>query len=220
MDKSEILEVLAAQEKYEGQNRRLLSDNQGLREEMLRWKRIARYDDLTNLMRRGTFETLMNRLVTRSRHTNTPISYILFDIDHFKKINDSLGHDGGDKVLQEVSYLLNGGVRVTDVAIRKFAGRIGGEEIALVLPNTTQEGARIVAERLRRSIEDHFKGTDFPVTVSAGVSTYDPEFARERGKIPQPALETAAKIVGHYLYVTADSNLYQAKSEGRNRVVW
>ncbi|MCD4759769.1 GGDEF domain-containing protein [archaeon] len=190
------------------EHRELNERNKRLIKDVLKWKKTARYDDLTGLMRRGTFDTLMERLVQRSKRIGTPLSYILVDIDHFKKVNDTYGHDTGDEVLKEVSYLLNEGIRYSDIVARKFTGRIGGEEIALVLPGTDSKGASVVAERLRKSIEKHFKGKKVKITISAGVSSYTPEEGEGVSKVP---LE---------LYKTADKKLYEAKDSGRNKVVY
>jgi len=203
-----LREILDEHKDYEGTNRRLNTENERLRADVIKWKRVARYDDLTGLMRRGTFETLVEKLVQRSKRNNMPLGYILVDIDHFKKVNDSYGHDIGDEVLREVAHLLNQGVRVSDVATRKYAGRQGGEEMVLVLPNTDLEGAKIVAERLRESIEKYFKDKKVKVTISAGVSSYLPSGDDKPGKVLEG------------LYKTADTKLYDAKNSGRNKVVY
>ncbi len=203
-----LKDIIQDHDVYEGENRRLKTSNEVLREEVLKWKRRARYDDLTGLMRRGTFDRLLNRLVERSRKNNIPLSYILVDIDHFKKVNDTYGHDTGDEVLKEVSQLLNSSIRDSDVAVRRYTGRIGGEEIALVLPSTDGKGAKIVAERLRKNIEDYFKHKKVKVTISAGVADYEPEEDLNSERIPE------------LLYKEADGKLYKAKEGGRNRVVY
>ena len=126
----------------------------------------------------------------------------LVDIDHFKKVNDTYGHDEGDKVLKEVAKVLADKVRDTDLIGSKIVGRYGGEEMSILLPNTDLEGAKIVGERLRKSIQEEFKGTKTKITISAGVSTYNPEESIEQ------------------LYKSADEKLYRAKDQGRNKVIY
>lgn len=207
-DFKSLNDLLKEHDSYEGENRRLKESNQKLRDDVVKWKRTARYDDLTGLMRRGTFDRLLERLVERSKRNNIPLSYVLVDIDHFKKVNDTYGHDKGDEVLKQVAYLLNSGVRLSDLACKKYTSRLGGEEMVIILPNTNINGAKIVAERLRKSIEDYFKKTQIKVTVSAGISSYIPEVGEGTSNIPEQ------------LYKTADKKLYEAKEGGRNRVVY
>jgi len=128
------------------------------------------------------------------------LSVILLDIDHFKKFNDRFGHQAGDAVLKGVSAALKGAVRSFDVA-----ARYGGEEFAVILPETTEEAAREVAERIRRSVSMYpFANDDgkaVRVTVSVGVAT-----APENGSTPAVLIKQA------------DAALYHSKEEGRNRV--
>ena len=132
----------------------------------------------------------------------------MVDIDYFKKVNDTYGHDVGDTVLQEVSKALNDNVRGSDFASRKIVGRLGGEEIMVALPNTGTEGAKIVGERLRTAISDlKFKNKGLKITISTGISTYHPGKSLEENLAEQ-------------LYKTADEKLYEAKEAGRNRVVY
>jgi|TARA_Y100000034_G_scaffold6338_1_gene6982 diguanylate cyclase (GGDEF)-like protein len=184
------------------EHRKYGDQNKSLREELSKWKKKAKYDDLTGLLRRKTFDDLLEKFVKRADKFNLPLSYILVDIDHFKKVNDTYGHDEGDKVLKEVAKVLADKVRDTDLIGSKIVGRYGGEEMSILLPNTDLEGAKIVGERLRKSIQEEFKGTKTKITISAGVSTYNPEESIEQ------------------LYKSADEKLYRAKDQGRNKVIY
>lgn len=203
-----LKDIISDHDKYERRNVSLEKSNEVLREEVTKWKRKARYDDLTGLLRRETFNNILKRFITRSNRTNTPLSYVLIDIDHFKKINDSYGHDKGDEVLREVSDILRTSVRDTDISTRKFVGRYGGEEIVVVLPNTDVAGAKIVGERIRKKVEEHFKAKNLAVTISAGVSSYSPKSSEDESEVVD------------VLYKTADDKLYTAKKTGRNKVVY
>nr|MBA4405597.1 hypothetical protein [Nanoarchaeum sp.] len=207
-DYKSLSEIVKDHDKYERRNSRLENSNEHLRGELFKWKRKAKYDDLTGLLRRETFNNILKRFIIRSNRTNTPLSYVLVDIDHFKKVNDTYGHDKGDEVLREVSDLLRQSVRDTDIATRKFVGRYGGEELVIVLPNTDSDGAKIVGERLRKRVEEHFKAKNFSLTISAGVSVYSPDSS-----------EDGSEAVDD-LYKTADEKLYEAKKTGRNKVVY
>lgn len=178
-------------------------------EENKKLKRKVNYDDLTGLLRRDKFDEVLNKLMKRSDRLNSPLSYILIDIDKFKSINDKYGHDKGDEVLIDVADTIKETVRDTDVLCRDFVGRYGGEEMSVFLTGTDQYGARIVGERIRRSIEEKFKDEEIKVTVSAGISTYSPKGDPKEKYTKE--IETLAK--------KADQGLYKAKERGRNKVV-
>jgi len=187
------------------EHRRYEKANEQLREELKKWKREARYDNLTGLLRRQTFDSLLSKLIDRAKRFKKPLTFLLADIDYFKMINDTYGHQKGDEVLQLVSNTLAGNLRDTDLLGRGFVGRYGGEEIAIVLPNTDPENALMVAERLRAKIEELdpiSKKEGVKVTISIGVSAYN-----SQGDSTVEAL-----------YKSADKRLYKAKEEGRNRV--
>jgi diguanylate cyclase (GGDEF)-like protein len=161
--------------------------------------RRARTDQLTGLANRRHFDEQLGRMLGEADRYGHPVSLIMADIDHFKKVNDTFGHDAGDLVLKRVAATLQEGVRTVDVC-----ARFGGEEIALLLPQTDLAGATDVAERLRAAIErrvTNYKGSEIRVTASFGVSTYG-ETVRSRDAF----------------FLSADRSLYQAKAEGRNRV--
>jgi len=160
--------------------------------------RRSRTDPLTGLYNRGHFdEQLEEKLALADRYG--PVSLVMIDIDHFKRVNDSFGHDAGDAVLRRVAGLIQEAVRSTDVCVR-----YGGEEIALLLPHTGEAAAMEMAERLRDRIAAtvaFHKGASIPVTASFGVATYpDPVTDREK------------------LFPQADEALYRAKADGRNCV--
>jgi len=161
--------------------------------------RMTIRDGLTHVANVRYLNEFLEREVARSRRHGRELALILFDIDHFKRINDSLGHLTGDYVLRELARLIDGRVRRDEL----FA-RYGGEEFCLVLPETTHEGAFSYAEIVRRTVEEHrffFDGHHVPVTVSVGVATFTPEMSK--------ALD---------LVKAADEALYRAKRGGRNRV--
>src|SRR5262249_38370107 len=138
----------------------------------------------------------------RSARHRRPLSLILFDIDHFKTINDQLGHLAGDYALRELSSCVRGAMDREQL----FA-RYGGEEFAIVMPETEQDRAVPMAERVRTLVEQHafeYDGKPFPVTISLGVFT-------TRGEMILSPTE---------LIRQADEKLYQAKNAGRNRVVF
>jgi diguanylate cyclase (GGDEF)-like protein len=125
----------------------------------------------------------------------------MLDIDHFKSINDTYGHQQGDNVLQELSKIMKKNMRDIDVV-----ARYGGEEFAIILPETDLEGACIAAERLRKDIEDNtllqIKGKKIPVTISIGIATH-----------PDHKIKDTNDIIRK-----ADIALYNAKNSGRNQI--
>ena len=133
---------------------------------------MAFKDGLTNLYNHRYFQDLMDRELNRAIRYKRPISLIMLDLDHFKKINDKYGHPVGDLVLKEVSKTIKITVRDSDIA-----ARYGGEEFAIVLPETELKGAAMAAERLRKAVEQleiDTKGCRIDVTVSVGVTCYHP----------------------------------------------
>jgi two-component system, cell cycle response regulator len=157
-------------------------------------------DGLTKAFNKKYFtDRLESEFTYATRHTS-PLALVLFDIDHFKKVNDTHGHPAGDHVLAEISALLSGALRAEDV----FA-RYGGEEFAVICRGSDMNQAQVVGERLRKAVEGHrfiYEGTHIPVTISVGVAV-----------LPNPAVKDASDIVGF-----ADRALYKSKHGGRNRV--
>jgi len=166
-----------------------------LREKNTLLNSLATQDGLTGLYNRNHILHLIEVEMERSQRSNLSLSIVMFDIDYFKKINDTYGHHAGDVVLFEIGKMWNCGNRKID-----FVGRYGGEEFIVLLPETNYEGAKIYAERLRETIEKKMFGKEkLKLTISGGVATYMGETVVE-------------------LLKKADKNLYQAKSNGRNRI--
>lgn len=160
----------------------------------------SRTDALTGLWNRRHFDEQLERVLTETDRFGGSCALVICDIDFFKRVNDTYGHDAGDVVLVRVADVLREGVRAVDVC-----ARLGGEELALILPQTSLEGAVELADRLRQHIEAlvvPHGGVNVRVTVSMGVATYR---AGEAGK--------------GQLFKRADEKLYEAKNGGRNRVV-
>jgi diguanylate cyclase (GGDEF)-like protein len=167
--------------------------------EMEEVSRRARTDALTGLANRRAFDEQLEQLLAHADRFGHAVSLILADVDHFKKVNDSWGHEAGDAVLRAIAKTLSDGVRAVDVC-----ARFGGEEIAILLPQTSLVGAAELADRLRRAIEAKpimARGEEIPVTISCGVACY-----------PEGVLTKEA------LFAAADRALYDAKNAGRNCV--
>ena len=126
-------------------------------------RRLAGSDGLTGLPNRRNFEETLGRELTRAVRTEQPVNLLMLDIDHFKKINDTHGHQTGDAVLRAVGKRLSETVRAADVV-----ARYGGEEFAIVMPNAATEDAVLLADRLLRAVQT----LDVPVTASIGIATY------------------------------------------------
>ncbi len=163
-------------------------------------ERMAHTDALTNMYNRRYFIQRLTEEFERGRRHGMSLAVLIFDLDHFKQINDTYGHDMGDAVLVSIADVVNEVKRVSDVACR-----LGGEEFALLLPETNRAGAVHLAQRLRQGIEDYpYKercGEDMNVTASVGVATLSPQMQDPAG-----------------ILKTADRALYEAKNSGRNRV--
>lgn len=157
----------------------------------------ARSDPLTNLPNRRAFRELLDHELARARRGEISVTVVAGDLDHFKEVNDRSGHQVGDAALQRVARLFEREKREID-----GVARVGGEEFALVFPDTDGHGAFVIAERLRCELQDEFSDDAVPVTVSFGVASF-----------PQQG-ETAASLLQ-----AADEALYAAKTSGRNRTV-
>jgi diguanylate cyclase (GGDEF)-like protein len=164
-------------------------------------------DGLTGLLNRAAFDTYLADQMASCRRAGTPLSLVLIDVDHFKQVNDRHGHVAGDGVLQRIAQCLRGTHRAKDKPCR-----YGGEEFAIILPETDGPGAKVVAERLREKIAQtpHVLSPTqtIVVTASFGVVT-----------IPGAGVNTKAPGTPTDLIAAADSCLYEAKHAGRNRVV-
>ena len=164
-----------------------------------RMRDMAMTDELTRLPNRRHFLAVAEEQLQHARAANAPLALIAFDIDHFKRINDTWGHAVGDAVLQRVAQACRGALRPND-----HIGRTGGEEFMALLPGASEADALAIADRLRAAVEALGFGGLAPtlrVTISAGVATRDGE-------------DTLAR-----LSAVADELLYRAKELGRNRVV-
>ncbi|MGG0656153.1 sensor domain-containing diguanylate cyclase [Rummeliibacillus pycnus] len=150
-------------------------------------------DPLTGLTNRRTLNAKMDELIT----AKTPFSMILMDIDRFKLVNDTYGHGVGDEVLQYLAYKMKATTRATDLCCR-----YGGEEFIVLLPNTSAQDAFEIADILRKDLENTISPTGEAITISAGVAEYP-----ETEKTPTKLIEQA------------DQCLYQAKEQGRNRII-
>jgi diguanylate cyclase (GGDEF)-like protein len=189
-DRREMLGVIANQVAISLQNGRMV---QALEEQ-------ATTDGLTGLVNHRTFQERFSTMLGRADRHQMRVAFILTDIDHFKKINDTHGHPVGDQVLKRVSRILKASARKIDIV-----ARYGGEEFALVLEGTDRAGARQLAERIRQEVgaqtHDSAKGA-FRATLSLGVAVY-PDDGRTKQE----------------LISNADQSLYAAKHNGRNRTV-
>ena len=169
--------------------------------ELFRRAEHADTDELTSLPNRRAFKEALMHEIQRAKRYGTPLSLTLFDLDHFKQVNDSHGHPAGDRVLVAVARAVERNLRESDV----FA-RVGGEEFVVLLPNTNEEGAVEFAERLRaalQAISPLALEVDAQITASFGVVEFD------RG---------SDDSTGETLSAAADAALYNAKWLGRNRV--
>lgn len=159
----------------------------------------AMIDPLTGLNNRGAMSITLNREIERSRrHTDQNLSVVMVDVDHFKNINDRYGHLAGDEVLRQVAHIVQKSVRGSDACFR-----YGGEEFLICVTNSNLALARAVAERIRLAIANNVRVSDRdnPISVSCGIAHYDNE-----SDWPE-------------LVARADKALYNAKEQGRNRVV-
>lgn len=164
----------------------------------LEMQRMAVTDGLTGLMNHRRFQERLSEEFRRIVRHSEPLSLILADIDHFKKINDEYGHPAGDEVLKRVGDVLKEMVRDIDIV-----ARYGGEEFAIILINTEGEGASMLSERIRKTIEKKvftIGGKRINVTLSLGIASYP-----RNGRVKEDLISRA------------DRALYSAKSEGRNR---
>ena len=161
-------------------------------------RRQAVTDELTDLANRRRFMEVLEQEVARSRRFDLPLGLVLFDLDHFKQINDRYGHQAGDDVLRRAADVVRRRVRETDLP-----ARVGGEEFAVILSGTDLEGTTALAEHLRSDLATlvHVaRGRDWRVTASFGVAALGPEAGADE------------------LIAAADRALYRAKAEGRDRV--
>jgi diguanylate cyclase (GGDEF)-like protein len=161
--------------------------------------RLTTIDGLTQVFNKRYFLETLDREVGRAQRYRRQLSLMIFDIDKFKDINDSMGHLAGDSVLKQLASVVKKSIRRDDVL-----ARYGGEEFAIILPEMGLSNALVVAEKIRSLVEKtvfRFEDERIPVTVSVGVATLEMDWTAE------------------VFIKEADTNLYKAKRAGRNRVV-
>ena len=158
-------------------------------------ERLASADPLTGLANRRGGEKDIAAEISRARRQNTPLSCVLLDLDHFKEVNDTFGHQAGDYVLREISALLRRTVRAYDILVRW-----GGEEFLLVLPGVEKDQALRLAERIRQAVENMPLAGIGGVTASVGVASLGSDYSFDA------------------MFAAADRRLYSAKAAGRNTV--
>lgn len=176
---------------------RNVTESQELKQRLMK---LSQIDDLSGVLNRRSFLESMERCWGQKTRFGLSFSLVMVDIDNFKSINDTYGHQCGDKVICTVAQLLKEQLRKID-----YIGRVGGEEFAILLTNTSARSALEMAKRACRIIEEHdFEIADFPhqVTISAGVCG-----------------SCVAQYQVEDLFCRADQALYQAKSEGKNRAM-
>ena len=159
-------------------------------------------DGLTNVYNRSFFDEVLAAQIAMARRTNSSLTFLMVDIDHFKAVNDEFGHQEGDRVLREVAQVLESTFRSSD-----FVCRYGGEEFGVILPNTNAEHALALAEKARTQIPQvkctpAGPGRSRPITVTIGVAVF-------------PAEASTPESLVHL----ADERLYEGKRAGRDRVV-
>ncbi len=185
----EMQDRLAAMEEQTGE----------LRERVRKERDQALTDTLTGIPNRLAWDERVKQEYARWKRFGTPLTLLVWDVDHFKRINDEFGHRAGDKVLKVIANLLADNVRETD-----FVARYGGEEFTVLMPGADPEAARGVAEKLRAAVQHcgfHYKGDEVPITISCGIAGF-----RDGDSVEA-------------VFERADRALYQAKAEGRNRCV-
>ncbi len=161
-------------------------------------KQAASKDPMTGLNNRRSMDEHIAHESRMAMRYDSPLSMLVLDIDHFKKINDSYGHKAGDCLIKALADIMKQTARTTD-----YTFRYGGEEFVMLLPNTSTEGAKLLAERIRKTVEETeclCHGEVMRMTISIGISTL------------------TTRDIDDSLFLRADSALYQAKHSGRNRV--
>jgi diguanylate cyclase (GGDEF)-like protein len=189
-------------------------------DEMMENKKEAITDPLTGLYNRRFIVQRLKEELNRSRRSNSPITMVMIDIDDFKDINDTYGHDAGDRILKTVGNIMRMTVRDYDMVGKhmkelgkedRFAVRYGGEEFSLVLLDTESQGAAVAAERLRKRIQDHvFRYEEYEIRLTVSIGLCSKDFHLE--------------IIDQDIFLSelikkADEALYQAKMTGKNSVV-
>jgi diguanylate cyclase (GGDEF)-like protein len=183
-----------------GVGRRIVELHRQLEAKNLLLKELALTDSLTGLPNRRAVEDWATRQLSGAVRYGFTFHVVLADLDHFKSVNDTHGHDAGDTVLKKFSEILKRNSRRSDIC-----GRVGGEEFLFVLTHTTQANGRLVIERIRQELEAtkfDFDGTDLKITASFGIASFEGTQAADFSR----------------LVSQADTALYAAKRAGRNRL--
>src|SRR3954471_16453146 len=189
-----MLRIKRLQEEIEERERELMEANERLRY-------MSQTDALTGLDNRRHIESRIEEMFEHAKRLNEPFAVVMVDLDRFKSVNDTYGHQAGDAVLRQLARILKQEVREID-----HAGRYGGEEFILLLTGTVLDAGVTFADRVRKAIEGHtftFDGTSICRTASFGVAAW-----------PHPKVKTCDELVR-----AADEALYVAKETGRNRVI-
>ncbi|WP_170145623.1 GGDEF domain-containing protein [Hydrogenothermus marinus] len=168
---------------------------------------VANFDTLTNVYNRRKLYEILEYEIEKVKRYKRPLSLMIIDIDDFKKINDTYGHNFGDEILKEVAKILKSNIRKID-----YVGRLGGEEFLVILPETTKEEAFFVGEKLRSAVERYFEANyGKKLTISIGISELDESLlCNEDCKLEKIILD---------LIEVADKSLYIAKRNGKNMVI-
>ncbi|MGB5867217.1 MAG: GGDEF domain-containing protein [Arcobacteraceae bacterium] len=153
-------------------------------------------DDLTQLYLREIFEVFLDKAVNETKRKKNKLSFLMIDIDDFKKVNDTYGHQKGDEVLTTLGAIFNNNIRAMD-----FAARYGGEEFSIVMPETSIKEASKIANRIRK-IVSHTDFTGINITISIGISTLN------------KTIQSSKELIQY-----ADKALYEAKESGKNKVM-
>jgi diguanylate cyclase (GGDEF)-like protein len=159
--------------------------------------RLSTIDALTQVFNRRYFQETLARELSRARRYDRPLALLMFDIDYFKRVNDTYGHRAGDFVLRRIAELVQQRARKVDVV-----ARYGGEEFAVILPEIDTAGGKQFAEKIRRMVEEErflFEGQPINCTVSAGIAELNADMANSE-----------------QLVSVTDARLYRAKESGRN----
>lgn len=175
-----------------------LAERQCLVEQNAELANQAAHDPLTGLLNHRSLLVRLEQAFATAERYGRPLSYLMLDLDQFKQVNDTCGHEGGDQALQRVAQAIFQAMRKSDVG-----ARYGGDEFAILLPETDAYGAYVEAERIRRAVEQIRLDHPHRLSVSIGAATF-----------PSPSTRTK-----HELMRQADQALYAAKTNGRNRTV-